>query len=69
LKAGWKNGLLFYSVKVAPQNQYRDYERAFLNMPRSVKINSYIYGGAALIIVSATYRNRGFTRMRLSITI
>jgi hypothetical protein len=33
------NGLLFYSVNAAPQNQYRNYEGAFQNMPRSVNIN------------------------------
>jgi Zn-dependent protease with chaperone function len=33
------NGLLFYGVNVAPQDQYRDYERVFQNMLRSVDIN------------------------------
>lgn len=33
------NGLLFYSINVAPQNQHRNYERAFNNMLRSVAIN------------------------------
>jgi len=32
------NGLLFYSVNVAPQNQYTGYERTFQNMLRSVDI-------------------------------
>jgi hypothetical protein len=34
-----RNGSLFYMVAVAPQDEYRNYQSAFTNILRSVKLN------------------------------